>query len=74
MSETTSKIILGTLLGVFVIIFLGIFGLLLAFPIMWCWNYVMPHIWGLPQLSWGQAWCLHFLAGMLVKSTLIHQK
>lgn len=45
-------------------------GLLLAFPIKWCWNYTMPDLFNLPIISWGQAWCLHFLAGMLIKSSL----
>jgi len=43
------------------------FGLALAFPIKWCWNYAIPHIFGLPSISWGQAWCLLFLAGMFFK-------
>lgn len=51
---------------------LGGLGLLLAWPIMWCWNYTMPAIWGLPHITWGQAWCLNFLSSMLIQSTLSH--
>ena len=62
------------LAGVGVIAVSAIFGLLMAFPIMWCWNYAIVHIWQLPTLTWGYAWCLNFLAGMLVKSALIDMK
>ena len=56
-----------------VIVFAAGLGLLLAFPIKWCWNYVMPTIFGLKAISWGQAWCLNFLAGCLVKSSQTNQ-
>jgi len=52
-----------------IVVFAGI-GLLLAFPIMWCWNYAVVAIWGVPAITWGQAWCLNFLAGCFIKSTL----
>ena len=48
----------------------AVFGLLLAFPVKWCWNAAVVHIWGLPAITWGQAWCLNFLAGCLIKSSL----
>lgn len=38
--------------------------LLLAFPLKWCWNGVMPYLFGLPTLTWGKAWCLWFVARM----------
>lgn len=60
--------------GVGVIAVSALFGLLMAFPIMWCWNYAIVHVWSLPTLSWGQAWCINFLAGVLVKSALIDMK
>lgn len=47
------------------------FSLALAFPIKWCWNYTMPGLFGLDTVSWGQAWCLSFLAGCLIKTTRI---
>lgn len=65
--EEVSKIILAVLA---VFLFAGIFGLLLAFPIMWCWNYAVVSVFGLPALTWGKAWCLNFLAGCLIKSQL----
>ena len=53
-----------------IIIFIAILGLLLAFPIKWCWNYTMPILFGLKIITWGQAWCLNFLSGCLIKSSL----
>jgi hypothetical protein len=43
-------------------------GLLMAFPIKWCWNATMPYIFALPTITWGKAWCLNFLSGCLIKS------
>ena len=43
-------------------------GLLLAWPIKWTWNAIMPYLFGWPVLTWGKAWCLNFLTGCLVKS------
>jgi hypothetical protein len=45
-------------------------GLLIAFPIKWCWNYAVVAIWHLPVITWGQAWCLSFLSHVLIKSSL----
>ena len=44
-------------------------GLLMAFPVKWCWNYAVVAVWGLPSITWGQAWCLSFLAHIFFKST-----
>ncbi len=45
------------------VIFLGI-----AFPLKWAWNYVMPHLFELSSLTWGQSFCLLFVCSMLIKS------
>lgn len=50
-------IIVGLLLGFFI-----------AFPISWCWNYVMPYLFGLPEINWKQAWCIYFLSSQLFKN------
>ena len=43
------------------------FGLLLAFPLKWTWNYAITYVFGLPLIGWGHAWCLIFVSGMLIK-------
>lgn len=52
-----------------VVVVAAAIGLLMAFPVMWCWNYVMPHLFGLKTITWGQAWCLNFLCHLLIKSS-----
>lgn len=45
----------------------------LAFPLKWSWNYVMPYLFDLKEITWGQAWCLSFIASMLFKSVHTHK-
>lgn len=62
----------GIIVGVvFTVIFLS---LILAFPVKWCWNVVMPYLFELKEISWGQAWCLSFLASTFFKSSSINNK
>jgi len=51
-----------------VIVMIAMFGMLLAFPIMWCWNYAVVTTFGLPMITWGQAWCLNFICAVLLKN------
>ena len=57
------------LISIGIIVAVAAFGLVLAFPIKWCWNYTMPFLFGFKAITWGQAWCLNFLCGCLIKST-----
>jgi len=68
-AEVLSKIVFGIFATVGILILLAGMGLLLAFPIKWTWNVTMPYLFGLPTLTWGKAWCIHFLAGCLIKSS-----
>lgn len=52
-----------------IIAFGAIIGCLLAYPIKWSWNYSVVSIWNLPAITWGQAWCLAFLAACFIKPT-----
>lgn len=63
-----SKINYASLLHVVAFMVLMAFGLLLAFPLKWTWNYVMPYLFDLPIITWGHAWCLNFICLMLFKS------
>jgi len=66
--------IIKSLVGLLFLIFALCFGLLLAFPIKWCWNYAIVDIFDLPTVTWGKAWCLYFLSRILIKSALIDIK
>jgi len=49
------------------ILIVSVLGLLLAFPIKWTWNFVIPYLFGLPLITWGKAWCLLFISNSLIK-------
>lgn len=57
----------GIIIGAFFLIILG--ALLLSFPVMWCWNYIIPYMFGLPVITYWQAFCLYVLAGLLIKGS-----
>lgn len=62
-SLVTGALVIGL---VFAFVF-GLFAMLL-------WNWLMPEIFGLPQISYWQAWGLVLLAHILVKSGHQHHK
>jgi hypothetical protein len=41
---------------------------LMSLPVMLLWDWLMPTIFGLPEITWFQAWGLLFLSGLLFKS------
>jgi hypothetical protein len=43
--------------------------LVLAVPLMFAWDGVMPHVFHLPTISYWQAFAMLIVAGLLVKST-----
>lgn len=45
-------------------------GMLFAFPIMFLWNYVMPAIFGLPTITFWQAFWLKVLTAFMVPSPI----
>jgi len=47
----------------------GVIGLLVAIPILWLWNWLMPSIFGITTISYWEAWGLYYLAALLIKST-----
>lgn len=53
----------------FITIFLiGLASLIMAFPTMWLWNWIMPAICGFGKLSVWKALGLNFLCGILFKN------
>lgn len=38
---------------------------LYSLPVMLLWDAVMPHQFGLPEITWFRAWCLTLLIGLL---------
>ena len=60
------KIILGALVVTATVL---VVGLLYALPVMWIWNWMMPELFALPQLTLWQAFWGTFLCGLLFKNT-----
>lgn len=60
--DTIEKImvILGT------IVFLSLF---LSLPVLWLWNWLMPDIFNLPQITFWQALGLNLLSSFLLRSS-----
>jgi len=59
------KILAGV--GVFILMFL-ILAALFSLPVMLLWDWLMPSIFGLREISWVEAWGLSFLSALLFKS------
>lgn len=59
---------------VYVLIATAAFGLLLglivAFPFMLLWDWIMPAIFGLPEITWLQSWGLLVMANFLLHMTV----
>lgn len=60
------KVLLSILAVIGVIAVVAGIGLIVAFPIKWCWNYTMPMLFDLHTITWGQAW-LEFSGRMFDK-------
>ena len=58
------KAILTFLLSIILAVGLG---LLIAFPVMWLWNYVIPDVFGLSTIVYWQAFALYTLCNILTK-------
>lgn len=58
-------------LGAFVafLVLACVIGLILALPVMWLWNWLMPSIFGLGTITWIQAWGINILCNFLFKSS-----
>jgi len=50
------------------VIIAAVMALILGFVVMWLWNWLMPDIFGLPQVTFWKAWGLVVLAHILFKS------
>lgn len=70
----STKMIEGLLTGLLVIVILAAIAFIISFPLKWTWNYAMPYIFHLPQITAPQAFCLYFIGGVLFKSMASHKK
>ncbi len=62
--EKFVKVVGMAVIGMALIFFLAT---VMAFPVKWSWNYVMPYLFGFKTIGFLQAWCLMFLSGVFIK-------
>lgn len=63
---------LGVLCGALLVIIA--FSLLIAFPIKWLWNGVMPDMFGLPEITFWKAYGMYLLFHLLLRGVTINEK
>lgn len=60
-----------TLVEVSVALFL--IAAMMSLPVMLLWDWLMPTIFGLPEITWFQAWGLLWLTGILFRPSVIRK-
>jgi hypothetical protein len=56
--------------GIFtLILYLFVMAAIMSLPVMLLWDWLMPTIFGLGEITWFQAWGLMFLCGLLFKNS-----
>ena len=65
------KIIAAIMAVIGAIVLVASVSLLLAFPVMWCWNYAVVAVFGLPKITWGMAWCLMFITNIFFSKSTV---
>jgi hypothetical protein len=60
---------IGTAIGIFLIA-----AVLMGLPLMILWNWLMPHIFNLPEIGFWQAVGINFLCSIMFKSTSSNTK
>lgn len=60
----------GTAIGATVVVVGGfvLLSLVLSLPVMWLWDWLMPTIFNLKEITLFQAWGLNFLCSLLFKN------
>lgn len=66
-----TKIATYTILSFFAVL---IVGLVMVLPLMWLWNYVMPPIFGLPEISYLQMLALYYIVQFLFRTNITVNK
>lgn len=59
------------LVEVFVALFL--IAAMMSLPVMLLWDWLMPKIFGLPEITWFQAWGLLWLTGILFRPSVFRK-
>jgi hypothetical protein len=68
MKDFIGTIFGGLIIGIGFVGLLVLISVVLGFPVMWCWNYIIPSLFGLPELRLDGAIVLNILCGLLFKN------
>lgn len=69
MNHIIEKIVAAAIIGLGVVCVITLLSLLLALPVKWLWNWLMPELFGLKSITWLQAFGLNTLSGLLIRSS-----
>lgn len=64
----TFKAIAGGILSILAVV------LLMTYPTMWCWNYLMPDLFGLEVIGFKQAFVMSIFSSLLFKDSSVSAK
>ena len=70
----SSDFVTGFVIAMGLVALIFIVGLLIMFPTMWLWNWLMPELFHLPTITIWQAWGLNVLCSLLFKSNITTKK
>ena len=70
------KLDIATKIGVALaaILIAGVLSVIMAFPVKWLWNWLLPEIFGLKEISALQAWGLVFLLSLMIPNRNLTEK
>lgn len=57
-----------------VIVIMILWAFVMALPVMWLWNWIMPMLFGLKTLTWVEALGVNLLCGFLFKSYNVNKQ
>lgn len=56
-----------------IVVLIIVVAAVMSLPVMLLWDWLMPEIFGLKEITWLQAWGLMFLSGLLFRSTSLKE-
>jgi hypothetical protein len=56
------------------VLIIALLSLIIALPIKWLWNGVMPDLFGLPEITFWKAYGLYLLWHLLLRGVTINEK
>lgn len=74
MKDVFGAIIGGLIIGIGTVGIVVLFAVIMGFPVMWCWNYVVPSVLNLPTITLDKAIVLNVLCGLLFKNHVSSSK